>query len=218
MISATITPKAAALFKRQIAEYERKIGKTERDAMIDLGKSSSKELAIKVQPFGVSGKAGKKYEGSIRKQVHRALMNANIYGGSESASEAHQSRRNSRGQISNMLPSRGFKFKRKPIDLDERYQLAKKKALNAGLSKGAWIDAGESLDGKKISGIPKWIRRHVKHGSSKIDQTTSGIVIYLTNQISFIVSAMSDSDIKMALTTAYRKNIKRMQTALNKVK
>jgi len=107
---------------------------------------------------------------------------------------------------------------RSPIELADRFELAKQKSINAGISKGAWINAGESLDGKKISGIPKWIRRHVKRGSSKIDQTASGIVIYLTNQITFIVSAMSDSDINKALTTAYRKNIKRMQTALNKVK
>jgi len=217
MISATITPKAAGLFKRQIAEYERKIGKTERDAMIDLGKLSSKELAIRVQPFGVSAKVGKKFEASIQAQVHRAIKNANISGGSQNASQAHQSRRNSRGQVSRALTT-GGQFRRSPIELADRFELAKQKSLNAGLSKGAWIDAGESLDGKKISGIPKWIRRHVKNGTSKIDQTASGIVIYLTNQITFIVSAMSDSDINKALTTAYRKNIKRMQTALNKVK
>jgi len=83
MISATITPKAAALFKRQIADYERKIGKTERDAMIDLGKLSAKELAIRVQPFGVSAKVGKKFEASIQSQIHRAIKNANISGGSQ---------------------------------------------------------------------------------------------------------------------------------------
>ncbi len=217
MISATITPKAAALFKRQIAQYERKIGKSERDAMIELGKLSSKELAIRVQPFGVSAKVGKKFEGSIRKQVHRSIKNANIHSGTQNASDAHQARRNSRGQVSGRLPTKG-QFKRTPIDLDDRFELAKKKALNAGLSKGAWIDAGESLDGKKISGISKWIKRHIKNGSSQIQSARSGFVIYLTNSISFISSVMPDSDISKALNTAYRKNLKRMQSALNKVK
>ena len=217
MISARITPKSAALFKRQIAEYERRIGNTEREIMIDLGKVSSKELAIKVQPFGISAKVGKAFEGSIRKQVHRSIKNANIYGGSQNAAEAHQSRRNRKGQRSNKLPTEG-QFKRTPIDLSDRFDLAKKKALNAGLSKGAWIDAGESLDGKKIAGLPKWIKRHLKNGSSQIDETKSGFVIYLTNRITFIAASMKDSDIKIALATAYRKNLKRMQITLNKVK
>lgn len=217
MISARITPKSAASFKRAIAEYEKKIGATERESMIDLGRISAKELAIKVQPFGISAKVGKKFEGSIRKQVHRAIKNANIHGGTQNASDAHQARRNSRGQVSGRLPTKG-QFKRVPIDLDDRFELAKKKALNAGLSKGAWIDSGESLDGKKISGIPKWIKRHIKNGSSQIQSVRSGFVIYLTNSISFISSVMPDSDISKALNIAYRKNLKRMQSALNKVK
>jgi hypothetical protein len=216
MISATITPSSAANFKKAIADYERQIGASKRDIMIDLAKISSKELAIRVQPFGISAKVGSRFEGSIRKQVHRSIKNANIYGGSQNAVEAHQSRRNAKGQISSRLPTQG-QYKRTPIDLSDRFELAKKKSLNAGLSKGAWIDAGQSLDGKKISGVPKWIKRHIKNGSSQIEKVRSGFVIYLTNSISFISSAMPSSDITIALNTAYRKNLKRMQITLSKI-
>ena len=217
MISATITPKSAANFKQLVDEFQRKVGKTERESMIDLAKSSSKELAIRIQPFGISAKVGKKFEQSIQAQVHRSIKNANISTGSQNAASAHQSRRNSKGQISRSLPTSG-QFKRYPIDLNDRFDLAKKKSENAGLSKGAWIAAGESLDNKKISGISKWIRRHSKNGFSKIDDRKSGTIIYLTNRISYIVNSMSDSDINKSLTTAYRKNLKSMQLALNKVK
>lgn len=217
MISANITPKDRAQFLKAIAKYKREFIKTEREVMIQLGKISAKELAIRVQPLGISSKVGKKYEGSIQAQVHRAIKNANISGGSQNALQAHQSKRNSRGQVSRALATSG-QFKRSPIDLSDRFELAKKKSENAGLSKGAWIAAGENLDNKKISGIPKWIRRHAKHAASKIDGKSSGTIISLINKISFVVSVMSDSDINKALMTAYRKNIKKMNIELNKVK
>tara|TARA_R110000868_G_scaffold102827_1_gene283350 strand:- start:305 stop:958 length:654 start_codon:yes stop_codon:yes gene_type:complete len=217
MISATITPKSAANFKRLVDEYQRKVGKTEHELMVDLAKSQAKALASVIQPFGVSAKIGKRFEGSIIKQIFRAVKNANITGGNQTAAQAHESRRNQRGIVPTSATTRG-QYKRSPISFEETLAYAKKKARNAGFAKAAWIAAAESIDGKKLSGIPKWLREDVKHGSSKVSKEKSSTVIFLKNHISYITSVMNQSDANKALSVAYNKNLKRMQSALNKVK
>jgi len=217
MISATITPKAAANFKKLVSEYQKKLGKTKNELMIDLAKSQARALASAIQPYGMSAKSGKKFEESIKLQVSRAIRNSNIVGGSQSAVEAHQSRRNAQGRVPKSYTIRG-QFKRTPIPISEALDLAKKKSKNAGLAKAGWIAAAETLDNKKISGIPKWLREDVSHGSSKVTKTGASIVIFLTNQITYISSVLSEAKSNKALSVAYNKNLKRMQSALNKVK
>lgn len=217
MISATITPKAAANFKRLVDEYQLKVGKTERELMIDLAKSQARALASKIQPYGLSAKLGKKFEMSIQKQVFRAVLASNIAGGSETAEQAHQNRRNEKGQVRTGYAVKG-QFKRAPIEQSSVIALVRKKMKNAGLAKAAWIAAAETIDGKKLSGIPKWLREDAKRGSSRVSQEKSSTVIFLKNPITYISALLSDTDVNKALSTAYNKNLKRMQSALNKVK
>ena len=69
MIKVTIDQRSLDNFRHGLELYKEQVGKTQREATIELARAAAKELAIKIQPFGISAKAGKKFEGSIQKQV-----------------------------------------------------------------------------------------------------------------------------------------------------
>jgi hypothetical protein len=218
-VTATISAKDMAYFLKRMKEYEKEMEKDIGTAMKELGKACAKEIAHNIQPLGLSKKVGDKMKANIKKQVHTAISDANRTPGSGSAASEHQSRRNSRGRVPNANElTKGNKdiYARSPIELSDRFALATKKAENAGMAKGAWIGAGEAIDGKKMSGIPKWLRMHVRHGDAIVDTGKKGTEIILHNKISYISKVQMRSTIGQILRVAYRKQLKRMNITINK--
>jgi hypothetical protein len=218
-VTATISDKDMSYFLGRMEDYEKEIGKTTGEIMTELGKACAKEIANNIQPIGLSKKVGDKMKENIRKQVNTAISNANRTPGSGDAESEHQSRRNSRGRVQNAKElTKGNKdiFARSPIELSDRFALATKKAEHAGMAKGAWIGAGEAIDGKKMSRIPEWLRDHVKHGDATVDVGRAGADITLHNKISYISKVQMKSTIGQILRVAYRKQLTRMNITINK--
>lgn len=203
MIRLEITQASRARFLANLKAYEKRAGKSREETTIGLAKASAKQLASKIQPYGVSARIGKKFEESIKTQVWRAIKNAQIKGDAGGVRTAHANRRNSRGQVPRQLNT-GGKYAMAPYDAGEVANHAAKKSAQAGLLKSAWISAGNKLKGNRISGVAKWITKHtVSHGASKISNNLNGVSVYLTNRLDYIRKAQKNSEIQSALKTAY---------------
>lgn len=216
MIKVTIDQRSLDNFRHGLELYKEQVGKTQKEAMIELGKAVAKELAIKIQPTGISAKAGKAFQESIKKQVWRAIKNSQVEGRSETIEQAHKGRRNSSGQVPMDLITRS-KYRKSPYEADNVRSYAIKKSANAGLLKGAWIAAGNAIDGKAISKVGKWVKRHSnKNGSAKVSADPVTCDIYITNELDYVKKAQKSAYVTEAIRIAYRKQYSRMRIEARK--
>lgn len=215
MIKVSLDPVSQRGISTRLNDYKKLANKTNREITIELAKACAKEIANRVQPFGLSAKVGKAFEGSIAKQVNRAIRNAEISGDTGTAEYAHKKRRDNKGQVPRNLRMKGRRVR--SIPPEDASEIVLKKKQNAGMVKGAWIAAAESLGGK-ISGIPKWIRRHAgRNGTSDIKIGSNASTVTITNTLGHARSTLSSPNLNAALKTAYNKQWKRMTIQIKKI-
>jgi hypothetical protein len=182
-----------------------------------LGKSCAKELASLVPPYGVSAKQGAAFQKSIAKQIDRAIRAANVAGTAGTAGFVHAQVRR-KGQVPKGLKTEG-RFKREPIPIKDKVDLLRKKQAAAGTAKGAWVAAGDAIDGKKMRGISRWIRRHAqKNGAASIKSEGIGSTISLTNNLPYINGLQPQSVIDLALKRGYARNFRYMTIVMKKIR
>jgi hypothetical protein len=226
MISASMDRGSVREFKRLLREYERKTGDAIEEGIIDMAKSTSRRLAHTVPPYGLSAPIGKKFEESISAQIDRAWYGANVGAYSGGSMEAvHAEARNKNGSV----PKRKFRSFQKfdmRISVSEKEQYKRKKLRNAGIAKAGWVAAGESTIGKlsltksgkvkQLSGIAKWIRRHVKSklGASKITRKGMSTTVDLTNRVDYIQRLHKQSEQDRAIEQGRRNGIARLRHIL----
>lgn len=220
MIRVSIDPSSSRIFRKVVTDFEKKVGRGVEESVVEvLGKSSGRQLAHKVPPWGLSAQAGKKFEGSVAKQANRAVNAANVGAvRGSTAEQAHASARDGRGQVPKGLRTRGKRVPH-PIPVGEKERLIDKKQAAAGLAKGAWIAAANSLPGKALSGIPRWISRHAgKNGSSNVTRKGISSEVELRNELGYIQRLQSGVMVKAALKMAYQNSLRQMERILNKIR
>jgi hypothetical protein len=182
-----------------------------------LGKGCAKELASLVPPYGVSAKQGAAFQKSIAKQIDRAIRAANVAGTQGAAGFVHAQVRR-KGQVPKGLKTQG-QYKREPIPIKDKVDLLRKKQAAAGTAKGAWVAAGDAIDGKKMRGVAKWIRRHAqKNGAASIKSEGIGSTILLTNNLPYINGLQPQSVIDLALKRGYARNFRHMTIVVKKLR
>jgi hypothetical protein len=217
MIRFQLDPASVRGFRARLTEFSRGTGKTIQESMNLLGKSCAKELASLVPPYGVSAKQGAAFQKSIAKQIDRAIRAANVAGTSGSAGFVHAQVRR-KGQVPKGLKTQG-QFKRDPIPIKDKVDLLRKKQAAAGTAKGAWVAAGDAIDGKKMRGISKWIRRHAqKNGAASIRSEGIGSTISLSNNLPYINGLQPQSVIDLALKRGYARNFRHMTIVVKKIR
>jgi len=191
-------------------------GKTVEDGINQIARSAAKQLAIKVQPFGINGKAKDLLHGLVAKQAHRAISNANVQGIQGAAASVHTKARDRRGRVPKDLATQG-KYKRSPISFSERNAHVNKVVKKIGQAKAAWIEAGEKVDGKKIT-VQKWLRTHVGGGFGSATKKDKGLnySVELENSTPYIKSIQFTEDTAAAVATALKSGFKWMQTSIDK--
>ena len=145
------------------------LNKTVEDGINEMGSSVARKLADRVQPYGLKSDKGKKFIESIGRQVDRVWIGVNL-GALPATSDmktVHYAARN--GSRKGVVPDWQFRRqKSKPwlglIPTSEREIYKRKVQAKAGRAKGAWIEAGNAIGGKKLSGIANWIARHAAGG------------------------------------------------------
>jgi hypothetical protein len=216
MITASMDAASVAGFRMKLDEFTKLTGKSVDEGIKLLGKAISKELAIMVPPFGVSAKQGKAFQKSIQKQIDRAVKAANVAGMQGSAESVHERQRRE-GQVPKDLKTVG-KFKRAPIPIGEKIDLIRKKQAAAGRAKGAWIAAGEAIDGKKINGISAWVRKHAKkHGQASVHVAGMGSIVTISNHVQYIAELQSQNMVKQAMRRGYGRNARHMMIVIKKI-
>ena len=218
MIKLSMDQSSVRRFRNRMRDFVEEAGKTESEAVQLLAKACAKELAITVPPFGLSAKVGLQYQKSIAKQVDRAIKAGNVKGTSGSASAVHESFRMANGQVPKVLKTTG-RYRREPISVRDKETLIDKRQHAAGIAKGGWIAAAERLNGKKISGIGKWVRRHAsKNGSSDIRVERAGTLVLLTNSVSYINRLQKQNYIDTALKRGFTRSFRHMTIVVKKLR
>ena len=191
-------------------------GKTVEDGINQIARGAAKQLAIKVQPFGIDTETQRKLHKLVAKQAHRAISNANVEGIQGTAASVHTKARVSRGRVPKDLATQG-QYKRSPISFSERNAHVDKVVKKIGQAKAAWIEAGEKVDRKKIT-VKKWLRTHVGGGFGSATKKDKGMnySVELQNSTPYIKSIQFTEDTKDAVTTAYVNGFKWMQTTIRK--
>lgn len=229
MIKTEIDQKSIREFRRLLGKFEKQTGIAVEEAIIDMAKSTARRLTHTVQPYGTSSKVGEKFTESVEAQIDRAWYGANVGAfDSSSMAAAHKDARNSNG----VVPKRRFRtFKnfQIKISVSEKEQYKRQKIKNVGIAKAGWVSAGESTisvfsktkSGKQkiLSGIAKWIRRHVKPalGSSKITRKGISTTVDLTNKVTYIAKLQSESDQNVAINQGRRNGIARIKHILKRL-
>ena len=231
MIRISISPRQRRILDAEMKEFAKRAGVAVGEVVAIVGQSCAKELARKVQPWGLNTAVGQKFEKSIAKQIQKAARYAEQTAIQGNLASVHKNLR-VHGAIL-VEPSRQFQPKRKLFTKAERDTLVDKKMARAGLAKAGWIAAGESISSpllktargiaRKIKGIAPWIRRHAKTSEgSSVFKMTGGLssTIFLTNNSSYAYSANNSNrgDVSTALSDGYKRSITMIRARLKKLK
>jgi hypothetical protein len=190
--------------------------KTVEDGINQIARGGAKQMAIKVQPYGINKKTKDLLHGLVAKQAHRAIRNANVQGIQGTAASVHTKARDRRGRVPKDLATQG-KYKRSPISFSERNAHVDKTVKKIGQAKAAWIEAGEKVDGTKIT-VQKWLRTHVGGGFGSATKKDKGMnySVELQNSTPYIKSIQFTEDTAAAVATALKSGFKWMQTTIDK--
>jgi hypothetical protein len=207
--------------KQLLRKFEQLTGKGIETGIKEMALSTSRQLATKMQPYGISdkGKAAKFLQ-NIEKQVAQVWFGINLgaYPESTDLKSSHYALRRN-GRI------RGRKFRKEKgnwwrglITEDERDRYAKEQQAKAGRAKAAWIAAGNSLGVGKASKIGRWIQRHVGSGWASATVMDRGLnaKVELANNTPYLTGVQKQRDVAAALRAGRTNGIKRMRIIVDK--
>lgn len=232
MIRISISPKQRRILDAEMKEFAKRAGVAVGEVVAIVGQSCAKELARKVQPWGLSQAVGLKFMESIEIQIRKAARYALQRGIEGDLKSVHQRLRNRRGAVT-VQPSKEFDPKRKPFGKWEVPKLIDNKLPKAGRAKAGWIAAGESISSpllktargitRKIKGVPDWVRRHAKSSfGSSIFRNNGRLssTVYLTNNVNYAYSKNNSNrgDVSTALSDGYKRSITMIRARLKKLK
>ena len=231
MIEVRISPAQRRKLENELKTFAKKSGVAVAETVAILGQSVAKELARKVQPWGLGKKQGDKFELNILKQVSKAARYATFKGAPGDVSDVHARYRNKNGAVTVRAPEK-IQPKRTPFVRPEVLTEAKKKQANAGMAKAGWIAAGESINSpllktakgipKRIKGIASWIRRHVSSNkglSAFVRKGGLNSTIYLTNKVDYAYSKAGTNRraVQGAIADGYKRSITIIKARLKKL-
>lgn len=197
-------------------------GKTVEDGIREISSSIAKSLAISMQPYGMNANIGKKFQASIGRQVDTAWFGTNL-GAYPPTSDMQQAHNNAR--VNGSVPKRFFRkekgnFWLALINESDRDSYKEKQKAKAGRAKAAWIRCGNEIYPKrKISGVPKWISRHLESAYGWNTEMGRGLNynIIMTNFTPYLTDRMqSKKSIEKAKTDSMKNGLKRIQKIIDK--
>jgi len=232
VIKYYISPKSRKELADTIKLFAKKsqIGVAETVSIV--GSNVARQLAIGVQPFGISKKSAFKFSQNIGKQVQKAARHAEYRGNNARIEKVHDEYRNKQGAVMVYHPPK-FQPKAPKISKQEISMQVRRKVREMGKAKSGWIAAGESINSpllktkrgkfKKIPGVAYWIRRHVSssNGFSKFVKRfglSSGV--YLTNNVGYAYSSgnTNHKQVKKSIKTGYLRSITKIKNLIKKLK
>jgi hypothetical protein len=221
MIKITISPAQRRKLDAEMKEFAKRAGVAVGDTVVILAQSCAKELARKVQPWGLNQGTGDRFMQSIAKQVHKAAKYAVGNGIDGEIQDVHAKLRNKDGQVG-VTPPKEITPKREWFISGKVKYYIKQQQAKAGKAKAGWIAAGENISSpllltsknkkRKIKGISKWIRRHVKepNGTAKFNrQQGLSSSVALTNKVDYAYSVNNTNKgyVASSLADGYKRSV-----------
>lgn len=201
--------------EKTISDFVKATGKTAETGIQKIAMIGAKQLAIKVQPYGITGKTKTMLHNIVAKQAHRAVSNANVEGINGSAASVHLKARKA-GRVPRDIPTKG-QFKRAPISFAERNSHVDRQVKKIGRAKAAWIEAGENINGEKIS-VQKWLRSSAGGGFGKAIKKGKGMdhTVELQNRTPYVGKIQFTQDTAAAVAKAMKDGFKWIKTTTDK--
>lgn len=194
---------------KELDKWKKAVNKDTRDGIILLSKAASKSLIQKTRPIGLSAGVGRKFEGSIARQVFKGILRQTT----KEPRQAHKQSRNAKGQV----PGRLYIVKGHTKFDSEAENVVKRKKAFAGMLKAAWGVAFNKVKGStKITGIGRWISRHFNKnsiGSSYVVSGKSKFIVSLTNEMDGATN--ENVLVKQALKNAFKSTFKQIEKIIN---
>jgi len=215
-VNVSIDASARRKMERVIADFAKATGKTAEDGIRRIATTGARQLATKVQPYGITGAAQKLLHGAVAAQAHRSIRKANVEGiGGNPETVQRGARVN--GRVPRSLVTKG-KFKRAPISVTDRNAHVDKQVKKIGRAKAAWIEAGESIQGGGKITVQKWLRQNVGggYGTSTIKGNGMKYAVTLINRTPYIRKIQFTKDVAGAVIAAMKNSFKSMETATRK--
>jgi len=207
MIQVRISPAQRRKLESDLKVFADKSKVAVAETVAIIGTSVAKELARKVQPYGLTKKSGDSFELSIQKQINKAARYATFKGTEGSIEQIHTQYRNQRGAVT-VKPPRQFQPARPTFKRDELDPYIDKKKANAGIAKAGWIAAGKSIGGSISAreGVKAWFNtgRHKRsQGTHQLIRTETETFIKLINQVPWADVAFPPSRKAVTVTEFY---------------
>jgi len=218
-IEMELTPESRREFKRILKVYSDATGKGVDLGIREIGLSTARELAHKFQPYGLKSDKGEKFIQSIGHQVDRAYLGVNLgaFPATTDMKQAHLSARKTGGRKKGQVPDRLFRKEQgKPwlglISQKQKEIYKRTVQAKAGRAKAAWIEAGNQLTKATISGVAKWITRHLPSGYGRAEVSGERLKtqVELINLTPYAKHKQTNAQIKSAIKAGEKNGLKRM--------
>lgn len=205
-----------ASFKKEIAKFEKMVGRGVGDGLIQIAESTGRALASKIRPYGMSAKKGKEFEDNIKEDVRHVRYGVNVgaYPGSSIEDAMRQQRRRGRVKIRKVRGS-GWEDK---ISLAEAEAHARQEARKAGMAKAGWIEGTNQATGRQLKRIPAWIKRHLGKGlgSGRMVKVGGNTYLDIHNKVKYADSAQSTGEVMSALAQGRKNALKYIMLQIRK--
>lgn len=213
-ISATINESE---FKKTLRQWDKLTGKGVEAGVEQASRSTASKLAATVQPWGTSDAVMSKFAKNVERQVAQTWFGVNLgyfelQGNLEQTHNSLRRRGRVRGRRFRDSHKKRWLYKVSEQDKDN---LVRKQVAKVGRAKAAWIKAGVSVNGKRMSGrFSSHIKGNVKNGYGRSRTSGSGFkrIIELDNYTPYIKYIQNASSV----TTALRRGRKAALTSFKR--
>lgn len=197
-----------AKLKRRISDYQRKLSKTNEEAMTEVSKACAKQLAYWTEPVTLEQSKVERFQKNIIVQISRALMQGYSKGVSGGVKELHRAARDRHGRVP---PRKLGKYQRSVID-DEGsiYKYQRETIDKASMAKSSWIAAADKLKGGKVSGVGRWANklRKTNIGKAAVRVDLNKASIFLTSDLGYASHRLTK--VQKALQAGYKNAFRRL--------
>jgi hypothetical protein len=214
-IDVRLDPTSEREFKRAMEEYAKLLGTGIEEVIDETAAETAKRIAARTQPFGIGEPKNRAFQKSIAKQIHRALwwgMRHGETGGMSAIREAHQKRRNNKGQVYKGRKPMKEQWLDKGFPPQERHAYVDKMMQRAGMEKASWLDAGVKAWSKLV--IPSYWKPKLKLGYAI--KTGEGMKRSVTIGTNANYTTLKTAAFKAALKNGRKTMIGKMQRVLKK--
>jgi hypothetical protein len=211
-------------FKSAMDEFLHRSGKSTEESIDVMAMSAGKQLASKMQPYGLNQKQGEKFKRNIGRQVEQVWFGVNLgeYPATGDIRAAHRDQRMA-GKNKGTVEFRKFQKKRGQrwldlISVGDKENHKRRMQARAGQAKGAWIAAANSIGKSRLTGLPAWVSRHDNSSYGKSQKTGEGLKrkASMENTIFYIKYRIQpSSQVKSAMRLGLKNGTKHLQHLIN---